>query len=66
MQNLLWLPSNYRATCLAIRSNIFVLEHTSGRVTFIEFSLSRNEGKMMLNSAISKLESGWTKYFIGS
>ena len=38
MENLLFLPSDYRATCSAIRSNILVLGHESGCVTFIEFS----------------------------
>jgi hypothetical protein len=40
MENFLFLPSDYRATCSAIRSNILVLGHMSGRVTFIEFSPS--------------------------
>jgi WD40 repeat protein len=40
MENLLWLPSDYRPTCAAFRSNIFVLGHSSGRVTFMEFSSS--------------------------
>ena len=40
MENLLWLPSNYRATCSAFQHNILALGHLSGHVTFIEFSLS--------------------------
>jgi hypothetical protein len=39
MENCLWLPSNYRATCSAFQNNILVLGHASGRVTFIEFGL---------------------------
>ena len=36
--NLLWLPSDYRATCSALHRNQLVLGHASGQVTFIEFS----------------------------
>jgi WD40 repeat protein len=36
--NLLWLPSDYRATCSALHRNLLVLGHASGQVTFIEFS----------------------------
>ena len=39
MENLLWLLSNYQMTCSAFQNNILVLGHTSGHVTFIEFSL---------------------------
>jgi WD40 repeat protein len=39
-ENLLWLPSDYRATCAAIRNNILVLGQASGHVIFVEFSLS--------------------------
>jgi len=38
-ENVLWLPSNYRATCSAVWSNVLVLGHVSGRVTFFEFNL---------------------------
>jgi WD40 repeat protein len=37
MENILWLPFDYRVSCSAIRSGILVSGHTSGRVTFIEF-----------------------------
>jgi WD40 repeat protein len=40
MENLLWLPSEYRAVCSAVQSGLLVLGHESGRVTFIEFTLS--------------------------
>jgi WD40 repeat protein len=36
-ENLLWLPSEYRATCSALFRNLLVLGHASGQVTFIEF-----------------------------
>ena len=39
MDNVLWLPSDYRATCSAIQSNVLVLGHASGRVTFFKFNL---------------------------
>jgi WD40 repeat protein len=37
MERVLWLPSDYRAKCSAIQSNILVLGHASGSVTFVEF-----------------------------
>jgi WD40 repeat protein len=37
-ENLLWLPSDYRATCFALRNNQLALGHASGQVTFVEFS----------------------------
>jgi WD40 repeat protein len=37
MENVLWLPSDYRATCSAVRNNILVLGHASGLVSFSEF-----------------------------
>ena len=40
MDNVLWLPSDYRARCSAIQSNVLVLGHASGRVTFFEFNLA--------------------------
>jgi hypothetical protein len=36
MENVLWLPPDYRAVCAAARNNVLVLGHASGRVTFIE------------------------------
>jgi WD40 repeat protein len=36
-ENLLWLPSNYKAECSALHGNMLVIGHTSGEVTFIEF-----------------------------
>ena len=40
MENLLWLPSDYRPICSSIQRNILMLGHASGRVTFIEFRSS--------------------------
>ena len=37
--NLLWLPSEYRATCVAVCDNVLAMGHASGRVTFIKFDL---------------------------
>ncbi|KAF8525024.1 hypothetical protein BDD12DRAFT_923863 [Trichophaea hybrida] len=35
-ENILWLPPDYRPTCLSVRHNIVVFGHASGRITFIE------------------------------
>ena len=35
--NILWLPPDYRATCIAVWNGIVVLGHSSGRITFLEF-----------------------------
>jgi WD40 repeat protein len=37
-ENLLWLPPDFRAECVAARCNLLVLGHASGRITFIELS----------------------------
>ena len=39
-ENALWLPTDYRPSCLAVRDNILVMGHASGRVTFIEFDVA--------------------------
>ena len=36
-ENLLWLPSDYRASCSALYGNVLVLGCPSGQVTCIEF-----------------------------
>ncbi|KAN0087273.1 hypothetical protein V8E54_000961 [Elaphomyces granulatus] len=35
-QDLLWLPPDYRAECLALFNNVLALGHRSGQVTFLE------------------------------
>jgi WD40 repeat protein len=35
-ENILWLPLDYRPTCLSVRHNIVAVGQASGRVTFIE------------------------------
>ena len=35
--NILWLPSDYRATCVAIWNAIVVLGHLSGGISFLQF-----------------------------
>jgi WD40 repeat protein len=40
-ENILWLSTDYRPTCLAVRDNILVMGHASGQVTFIEFDLAK-------------------------
>jgi WD40 repeat protein len=37
MENLLWLPPDYRATSAAVRGNTVVLGHASGHVSIFEF-----------------------------
>ena len=36
-QNILWLPPNYRATCVAVWNAIVVLGHSSGGISFLQF-----------------------------
>jgi WD40 repeat protein len=36
MENLLWLPPAYRATCSAFQDSIVVLGHASGQITILE------------------------------
>jgi WD40 repeat protein len=43
-ENIIQLPFNYRATCVAVWNGIVVLGHSSGGVSFLEFEL----GKMIL------------------
>jgi WD40 repeat protein len=35
--NILWLPYDYRATCVAVWDGMVVLGHSSGRISFLEF-----------------------------
>jgi WD40 repeat protein len=37
MKNFLWLPSDYRATCAAVRNHILAIGHASGHVSILEF-----------------------------
>jgi hypothetical protein len=39
LQNVFWLPPDYRANCFAVRNNIIALGHLSGRVSFLEVDL---------------------------
>jgi hypothetical protein len=36
-ESILWVPPDYRASCVAVRHNILAIGHESGRVTFTEF-----------------------------
>ena len=38
-ESILWVPPDYRASCVAVRHNILAIGHESGRVTFTEFDL---------------------------
>ncbi|KAH8747827.1 hypothetical protein F5882DRAFT_422337 [Hyaloscypha sp. PMI_1271] len=42
--NILWLPPDYRTTCVAVWNGIVVLGHSSGRVSVLEF----NEGSKLI------------------
>ena len=35
--NILWLPPDYRATCVAVRDGMVVLGHSSGSISFLKF-----------------------------
>jgi WD40 repeat protein len=35
--NILWLPPDYRATCVAVRDGMVVLGHSSGNISFLKF-----------------------------
>jgi hypothetical protein len=35
--DILWLPPNYRATCVAVRDGMVVLGHSSGNISFLKF-----------------------------
>ena len=39
-KNHLWLPNDYRATCVAVYSHTAVLGHSSGGLTFLQFAIS--------------------------
>ena len=39
-EKLLWLPFEYRAVCWDVQSDLLVLGHESGRITFIGFTFS--------------------------
>ncbi|XTI95241.1 hypothetical protein V2W45_1444817, partial [Cenococcum geophilum] len=36
-RNILWLPPNYRATCVAVWDAKVVLGHSSGGISFLQF-----------------------------
>ena len=40
-RNFLWLPPEYRASCVAVHMNTLSLGHASGRITFFEFDLMK-------------------------
>ena len=35
--DILWLPPDYRATCVAVRDGMVVLGHSSGSISFLKF-----------------------------
>jgi WD40 repeat protein len=40
-ERVLWIPPDYRPTCVGVRDSILVIGHGSGRLTFIEFDLDK-------------------------
>jgi WD40 repeat protein len=38
-QNVLWLPSDYRATCSAAQNNVLVIGHASGHVSILKIDI---------------------------
>ena len=38
-ESILWLPRDYRATCVAVWNGMVVLGHSSGGISFLEFKL---------------------------
>jgi WD40 repeat protein len=40
VENILWLPPEYRATCVAVYGSILILGHASGYISFFEFDLA--------------------------
>ena len=40
MKNVLWLPSDYRATCVAVQNNVLVMGHASGCVSILEMDIA--------------------------
>ena len=41
MENILWLPPDYRRTCVATGNGVIALGCSSGRVSFLEFKLGK-------------------------
>jgi len=37
--NVLWLPSDYRATCSAVQNNVLVIGHAPGHVSILEIDI---------------------------
>jgi hypothetical protein len=42
MKNIVWLPSDYRATCAAVRNHVLVIGHGAGRVSILEFDATED------------------------
>jgi hypothetical protein len=40
MEKVLWLPSDYRATCVAVQNNVLVMGHASGRIYILGFDVA--------------------------
>ena len=42
MKKTLWLPSDYRATCAAVRNNVLAIGHASGHVSILGFNAAEH------------------------
>jgi WD40 repeat protein len=42
MKKVLWLPSDYRATCAAVWNNVLAIGHASGRVSILGFNTAEH------------------------
>jgi hypothetical protein len=38
MENMLWLPPDYRAICAVFQNGVLAMGHTSGLISILEFS----------------------------
>ncbi|OBT39270.1 hypothetical protein VE00_10180 [Pseudogymnoascus sp. WSF 3629] len=45
--NFLWLPTDYRPTCEAVRDKVVVLGHSSGRISFLQI---KQESKFIMSN----------------
>jgi WD40 repeat protein len=53
--NILWLPPDYRATCVAVRDGMVVLGHSSGSISFLKFEEGSKTIKKSVGRSLVKL-----------
>ena len=44
--NFLWLPTDYRPTCVTVQDRLVILGHSSGRISFLQIKL----GSLLITS----------------